>query len=92
MLTDFYFIFLNVHATFLKCKIVEAAGSGPKTGAGGSRWVSGGTTAQLKLHLVLVGFGVASVRHPTEPGNRAKHSVTIDLQFGTVQQEPLEPL
>lgn len=63
-----YFL-LNVQATFFKCKIVEAAGSGPKTGAGGSRWVSDGTTVQLKLHFVLVGVGVASVRHPTEPGN-----------------------
>lgn len=89
---DFFFFFFNGQATFFKCKIVEAAGSGPKTGAGGSRWVSDGTTAQLKLHFVLVGFGVASMRHPTEPGNRAKHPVTIDLQVVTVQQKPLELL
>lgn len=90
MFTDLFFLMFKLH--FFKCKIVEAAGSGRKTGAGGSRWVGDGTTAQLQLHFVLVGFGVASGRHPTEPGNRAKHSVNIDLQFVTVQRKELELL
>lgn len=74
---------------FFKCKTVEAAGSGQKTGAGGSRWVSDGTTARLKLHFVLVGFSVAT---PDGTWNRAKHSVNVDLQFLTVLRKPLELL
>lgn len=83
------FVFLNVQATFFKCKIVEAAGSGPKTGAGGSVM---GPQPSSSCTLCFLGFGVASVRHPTEPGNRAKHSANIDLQFVTVLRKQLELL